>query len=67
MPLMLAIPVPESVQAVCEMSCDLKFARVAAACAAALAAPVLEPFASRSGLLCLFWETAGRVFTVQLD
>ncbi len=67
MPLMLAIPVPESVQTVCESLCDLKLARVAAAYAAALAVPVLEPSAPRPGLLCLFWETAGRVFKVQLD
>ena len=62
MPLMLAIPVPESIQAVCEIFCDLK---VAAACAAALAVPVLEPLTPRPGLLSLFWETTGRVFMVQ--
>jgi len=64
---MLTIPVPVSVQAVFEILFDLRFARVAAASAAAVAVPVLQPLASRPWLLCLSWETARRVFTVQLD
>ena len=47
--------------------CDLMSARVAATRAAALFLTVLEPLASRPGLLCLSWKAARRVFMVQLD
>ena len=66
MPLVLAIPVP-GILAVFEGFCDLMSARIAAARAAALFVTVLEPLASRPGLLCLSWKAARRVFMVQLD
>ena len=66
MPLVLAVPGPGRL-AVFEAFCDLRPARVAAACAAELAATVLEPLASRPWLFCVSWKAARRVLMVQPD